>query len=643
MYSFSAKTIGNKARYLLDISSIVETPPFFVLTTSLLNDILHLDENSDIFDEILEIWTKKIGILQAASKIDILFKSIIIPISWQEEIYLTLKCEGISEPYAIRSSSIFEDNHLSSGAGIFETYLNVSQENIFGSIIGCLSSIFKPKAVFFTNTNGKYDIFQTMGVIIQKMVNVKTSGILFTSNPLMDKTGEYIEYTDDYSSKITDGNAEYKTITLNKNKYIDKIWLKPLLVAVNNMKKTVNYELDVEWAYDNEKLYILQMRPILQSCKKLANYQIRPINEISVFSKKQMGYLSEKYNSWKFKKSVLYGYCKKLSIRVLEWYLLFIDEMCNIRHCCDEINKLISSDYIHFMYNTNIIDTVIKKDDLYYEIFTVVNMFKNTPIILSLREMRENQYSFITKYNNINNTVFMEAVPGAMKGLKSGFCVPASFLIKQNSYSKIKVPNFPEYYKYDIERNKMITVKNGELPNINKKQFIYIYNTTKNLFDQGISGALEWWGCNEEMIVTDISNTKLNCDNSNIIKKEISPGKIYGKVIEVDEEFSNQMKDISYSNAISVSEYDESLKEYSAISKLLDKIREIKSKDTRVILKSKRPILAIVPFLNEVDGIIFEDASLLCHLSIILRESNLPAVCIGEKYINIKNGDWIDL
>ena len=58
---------------------------------------------------------------------------------------------------------------------------------------------------------------------------------------------------------------------------------------------------------------------------------------------------------------------------------------------------------------------------------------------------------------------------------------------------------------------------------------------------------------------------------------------------------------------------------------------------------SKRPYLFLAPFKDLVAGFIFEDGSNLCHLSLILRESLIPAISLEGKRIEFDQGEIINL
>jgi len=86
---------------------------------------------------------------------------------------------------AIRSSATAEDLADASFAGQQETFLNVKDTNeVLEKTVKCWSSLFTPRAIFYRNEKGfaHEKVFISVGV--QKMVNSKSAGVIFTINPV---------------------------------------------------------------------------------------------------------------------------------------------------------------------------------------------------------------------------------------------------------------------------------------------------------------------------------------------------------------------------------------------------------------------------------------------------------------------------
>jgi pyruvate,water dikinase len=94
---------------------------------------------------------------------------------------------------AVRSSATAEDLPDASFAGQQETYLNVrGPDELLEKVVKCWSSLFTPRAIFYRNEKGfaHEKVFISVGV--QKMVNSRAAGVMFTINPVTGETDEIV-------------------------------------------------------------------------------------------------------------------------------------------------------------------------------------------------------------------------------------------------------------------------------------------------------------------------------------------------------------------------------------------------------------------------------------------------------------------
>ena len=94
---------------------------------------------------------------------------------------------------AVRSSATAEDLPDASFAGQQETYLNVrGADDLIEKVVKCWSSLFTPRAIFYRNEKGfpHEKVFISVGV--QKMVNSRAAGVMFTINPVTGNHDEIV-------------------------------------------------------------------------------------------------------------------------------------------------------------------------------------------------------------------------------------------------------------------------------------------------------------------------------------------------------------------------------------------------------------------------------------------------------------------
>jgi len=87
---------------------------------------------------------------------------------------------------AVRSSATSEDLKTASFAGQHESYLWVKgEEEVVQHILKCWASLFTDRAIAYRNQIGWPHDKVTISVGVQKMVNAKCAGVMFTIDPVI--------------------------------------------------------------------------------------------------------------------------------------------------------------------------------------------------------------------------------------------------------------------------------------------------------------------------------------------------------------------------------------------------------------------------------------------------------------------------
>lgn len=136
---------------------------------------------------------------------------------------------------AVRSSATAEDLPGASFAGQQETYLNVQgADEVIEKTIKCWSSLFTPRAIFYRTKKGFKHEQVLISVGIQKMIDARSAGVMFTLNPVTgDRSQIIIEGTWGLGEAVVSG-AETPDYFV-----VDKDTLKILERRI--AKKTIEY------------------------------------------------------------------------------------------------------------------------------------------------------------------------------------------------------------------------------------------------------------------------------------------------------------------------------------------------------------------------------------------------------------------
>ena len=179
---------------------------------------------------------------------------------------------SLRKVFAVRSSANIEDGKFSSFAGQFDTFLNVSRENVPSKIKQIVNSIQREsvKAYAMRKSLDLGDV--EMNIIVQDMIDSDIAGVLFTANPqgLLNECvitvgrglGEGV-----VSSKV-DTTSYYYNVT-DKVCYFEGCdnllsseLIEELIASSEMIKKLFGDYLDIEFAIKDGVIYFLQVREI---------------------------------------------------------------------------------------------------------------------------------------------------------------------------------------------------------------------------------------------------------------------------------------------------------------------------------------------------------------------------------------------
>ena len=179
--------------------------------------------------------------------------------------------------FAVRSSALCEDSNLFSMAGMFHTFLKVkSFEEVKSSIIKCYASLFSDKVIwYFVKNNLDFDNLK-MCVAIQRFIEGEYSGVNFSADTIdMNEDVMHINYLKGICKAYVDGDSNSALYKVNKStgeilyKNIPDEFtslkdgtIKMLYEETLKIEKIFGTHEDIEWTLKDNKIYILQARPI---------------------------------------------------------------------------------------------------------------------------------------------------------------------------------------------------------------------------------------------------------------------------------------------------------------------------------------------------------------------------------------------
>ncbi len=199
---------------------------------------------------------------------------------------------------AVRSSATAEDLPEMSFAGQQDTYLNVvGDDALLAAVIDCWGSLWTARAISYRARNRVPHTGAALAVVVQQMVESQASGVLFTANPLTGlRTETVIDATVGLGEALVAGQVEpdhYVVDTLRgqitrrtlgakamsirsrpgggtaavqenqaRAQALPDAQIQALAALGGRVAELYAAPQDIEWAWANDTLYLLQARPI---------------------------------------------------------------------------------------------------------------------------------------------------------------------------------------------------------------------------------------------------------------------------------------------------------------------------------------------------------------------------------------------
>jgi pyruvate,water dikinase len=309
----SLAMVGGKNASLGEmIKAGIRVPPGFAVTTdSYLYFITEAEIKDKIYAVLIDLNPEDVKALNnAAAEVQELILDTPIPDEIQKAIadgYLQLcdTCEMEVLPVAVRSSATAEDLPTASFAGQQDTYLWVEgTDKLIQNVRKCWASLFTPRAIAYRIKNNFEHEKVLISVGVQKMVNSRAAGVMFTINPTDgDISRVVIEGSWGLGETVVSGSVNPDKFVVDKvtmeinersisTKHIECVYdvekgevvnadvdedmqctccmedqeIKALVKVAKQVEAHYGRAMDIEWAIDKdfsfpENMFIVQARP----------------------------------------------------------------------------------------------------------------------------------------------------------------------------------------------------------------------------------------------------------------------------------------------------------------------------------------------------------------------------------------------
>ncbi len=285
--------VGGKANSLIQSTKAGFTVPSgFVLSVDFFSEWVEMVKANKVWKEFLTSPKR-----ENCDRVKDFASTIKLSVMQKQALNKELNNYSDSDIFAVRSSSPEEDLEGTSFAGGYETTLGVVAHELESAIVTSFVSMFDTRIVEYKKKNNMPIDNPKIAVVIQRQIGSDVSGVAFSISPFNNCYDECVinanfglgetvvagEITPDtyivdkVNNKVLETKVGDKSHSLwlgknggtyqkdNKNQTSHTLDKKQVLEVGSLAKKCEDYygtPMDIEWAIENNTLYLLQARPI---------------------------------------------------------------------------------------------------------------------------------------------------------------------------------------------------------------------------------------------------------------------------------------------------------------------------------------------------------------------------------------------
>jgi rifampicin phosphotransferase len=273
-------------------------PPGFILPVAFFDPWIHQLKRTDEWDHVLD--SPESSLPWASERLKAKCAGLEFNTNQKatlDEAVGNLLSKGTYPLFAVRSSSPEEDLESASFAGGYETRLGVTVEHLEEAIRRSFASVFDARVYLYKREHGFPVEEPRIAVVVQEQIASEVAGVAFSLNPLSNCYDEAVITANfGLGESVVSGLASPDTLVIDKvsgqiieqkiGKKETSIWLAPdggtftepardrnrcslspeqaldIASLVSKIERAYQKPVDIEWAIDRGKIFLLQVRPI---------------------------------------------------------------------------------------------------------------------------------------------------------------------------------------------------------------------------------------------------------------------------------------------------------------------------------------------------------------------------------------------
>jgi rifampicin phosphotransferase len=181
-------------------------------------------------------------------------------------------------PVAVRSSATAEDLPGAAFAGQQDTYLNVTGESeLINAVRKCWASLWTERAISYRSRLKIDSAGVQIAVVVQRMIDAEVAGVMFTADPVSgDRETIMIDASRGLGEAVVSGlvtpdhyllddqgrTSKFQPGDPDRTQRLPAMVLGELAALGITVAKHFGRPQDIEWAYADDQIWLLQARPM---------------------------------------------------------------------------------------------------------------------------------------------------------------------------------------------------------------------------------------------------------------------------------------------------------------------------------------------------------------------------------------------
>jgi len=518
--------------------------------------------------------------------------------------------------FAVRSAGGSEDLDGGSFAGVYHSVLNVEgAEAILHAAWTVWRSAYGEAALFARLSQGALGPGNPMSVILQVMVPADCAGVAFSTDPTGAATDIVVESVAGLGDRLVDGSAasDHRAIPRAALDAKEDTAHRVARLALA-LEEHLGQPVDIEWAMADDRLWLLQVRPVTGAGGPARRSAGPVLDWAELYGDDAdrldaLGPLPEFARYFRAKRKRIYDFGRRNRLAASTALTIRANRLGLDTEAAGALIAAFTSDELVLDLNDNLRQVILPKADALDRIARMMTDPEEEHCFV-LRDFVRGALGLISE--RLDDAVFVEWSADGLLAINRGTAHAATCRIAGDG---------------------QVT---GQAPPLAPERLIQLHRATLSAQAEIGSIRIEWVAGAHGLLAVDFSDTGPEAARPTAQSDIVSHGYARAPLMHVAPDAA--LTAISVAASVSLNAIPEADEMGAWFGDLMVRV---KAAGEPPIVVVDRPYAALAALIPHVAGFVFENASVLCHLAILLRERGLPAVQSPAHYRMAQTGHGV--